>query len=70
MTRNFEVLCDAPPFATAVNGYGYFRDQSGRFVARCVRCRVGFAITETSGEATYRAMVTHRDGGVRCEWSN
>ena len=61
MTMTGETICDPPPWASAVEGFRYLRNQNGRFVARCVRCRVGFAITETSGEATWRAMVTHRD---------
>jgi len=46
MTRNYETICDPPPWATAVGGFSFRHDQNGRTIARCVRCCAGYALTE------------------------
>jgi hypothetical protein len=68
MTRNYETICDPPPWAMAVPGYSFRRDQNGRTIARCVRCSAGFAVTEHNAAPVRYAMVMHREWVHGCGW--
>ena len=55
---NYGVPCDPIP-AADVAGFTFYCDQNGAVVARCVRCRVGFAVREDNAEAIRPRMVMH-----------
>ena len=60
---NYEMICNPVPGAE-IDGFNFFRDHTGRIVARCCWCMIGFDVTAENA-ATIRHDVNSSTGCVK-----
>jgi hypothetical protein len=61
---NDETICNPVPGAE-VDGFNFFHDQNGTFVARCCWCMIGFDVTAENTRTIRPMMIIHNSlGGI------